>query len=439
MKAVFLCGGVGKRMFPVTQDKFLLDFLGRPLLQHQVELAQQAGLRDFVIVGNPGNMERLQQAAAGIPGIRAEFALQQGAMGMAGALQCAAPYLDGQVLVLSPDDVLSGLAYTSILSEASGDSASCCMLGYRVTEYFPGGYLEVDSHGYLKHIVEKPAPGEEPGDLVNIVVHLHRQVGILRDYFAAVDSGRDDVYERALDHMLKDGHKVKVIPYAGFWAPLKYPWHIFKVMEHFLDAAEPHISPTARVSDRALVEGKVILGDNVRVLENAVVRGPAYIGPNCVIGNNALVRDYSHIGANSVVGYCTEVKHSYIGRNCWFHSNYVGDSIIDDGCSLGSGAITANFRLDEQNIWVQVDGVQVDTGYDKLGAMLGRGCRLGINANLMPGVRVGSRSLVGPRVCLHSDLAPGKKALPVSRYRVLDNDADLTPDKRQQLLRRLDP
>lgn len=439
MKAVFLCGGVGKRMFPVTQDKFLLDFLGRPLLQHQVELAQQAGLRDFVIVGNPGNMERLQQAAAGIPGIRAEFVLQQGATGMAGALQCAAPYLDGQVLVLSPDDVLSGLAYSSILSEASGDSASCCMLGYRVTEYFPGGYLEVDSRGYLKHIVEKPAPGEEPGDLVNIVVHLHNEAGMLRDYFTAVETGRDDVYERALDDMLKDGHMIKVIPYADFWAPLKYPWHIFKVMEHFLDAAEPYISPTARVSDRALIEGKVVLGDNVGVLENAVIRGPAYIGPNCVIGNNALVRDYSHIGADSVVGYCTEVKHSYIGRNCWFHSNYVGDSIIEDDCSFGSGAITANFRLDEQNVCVRVDGVQVDTGYDKLGAMLGRGCRLGIHASLMPGVRVGSRSSVGPRVCLHEDLAPGKKALPVPRYRVLDNDADLTPDKRQQLLRRLDP
>jgi NDP-sugar pyrophosphorylase family protein len=439
MKAVFLCGGVGKRMFPVTQDKFLLDFLGKPLLQHQVELAQQAGLQDFVMVGNPANMGSLERAVGGIAGIRAEFAVQEGATGMAGALQCAAQYLDGQVLLVSPDDVLSGLAYSSILSEACGGAASCCMLGYRVAEYFPGGYLEVDSRGYLKHIVEKPAVGKEPGDLVNIVVHLHNEAAILRDYLAAVDTGRDDVYERALDNMLKDGHRIKVVPYVDFWAPLKYPWHIFKVMEHYLDAAEPYVSPSARISDRALIDGKVILADNARVLENAVLRGPAYIGPGSVIGNNALVRDYSHIGASSVVGYCTEVKHSYIGRNCWFHSNYVGDSIIESDCSFGSGAVTANFRLDEQKVCVEVDGISVDTGYDKLGAMLGQGCRLGIHASLMPGVRVGCHSLVGPRVCLHSDLAPGKKALPVSRYRVLDNDADLTPDKRRELRRRLDP
>ena len=28
MKVVFLCGGTGKRMYPLTEDKFLLNFLG---------------------------------------------------------------------------------------------------------------------------------------------------------------------------------------------------------------------------------------------------------------------------------------------------------------------------------------------------------------------------------------------------------------------------
>lgn len=53
MKVIFLCGGNGKRMHPITEDKFLLDFLGNPLLQHQIEMAQEAGLRHFVIIGNP--------------------------------------------------------------------------------------------------------------------------------------------------------------------------------------------------------------------------------------------------------------------------------------------------------------------------------------------------------------------------------------------------
>ena len=168
-----------------------------------------------------------------------------------------------------------------------------------------------------------------------------------------------------------------------------------------------------------------------------MIRGPVYIGANSIIGNNALVRDYSHIGSNSVIGYSTEVKHSYIGDNCWFHSNYIGDSIVDDDCSLGAGTVLANFRLDEGNIQIEVGDNPVDTGYDKLGAIVGRGCRIGVNASLMPGVRVGPDSFVGPQLCLRQDLGANKIALLESRYQVEDNETRLDEGKRQELLRRL--
>jgi len=236
---------------------------------------------------------------------------------------------------------------------------------------------------------------------------------------------------------VKAGHKIKVVPYKDFWAPIKYPWHTFKVMEYFLDNAQPCIASSARISEKATIEGGVILSENVRVLENAVIRGPVYVGANSIIGNSALVRDYSHIGANSVIGYSTEVKHSYIGDNCWFHSNYVGDSIIDDNCSLGSGTVLANFRLDEGNIQIKVGDNIVDTGYDKLGAIVGRGCRIGVNASLMPGVRVGPDSVVGPQVCLHHDLQPNKMVLLASRHQVTDNKTRLDEGKRRELLHKL--
>jgi molybdopterin-guanine dinucleotide biosynthesis protein A len=34
VKAVFLCGGIGRRMFPFSGDKFRLQFLGKTLLKH---------------------------------------------------------------------------------------------------------------------------------------------------------------------------------------------------------------------------------------------------------------------------------------------------------------------------------------------------------------------------------------------------------------------
>jgi bifunctional UDP-N-acetylglucosamine pyrophosphorylase/glucosamine-1-phosphate N-acetyltransferase len=437
MKAVFLCGGRGKRMFPIAEDKFLLDFLGKPLLEHQIEVAREAGLSDFVIIGNPENIGKIKQITKRIAGIRVDFALQKKSLGIADALKSAAAFLSEQLLVINPNDVFSSSAYTKIIAAAKRTPASSYILGYQVHKYFPGGYLEVNSRNELLHIVEKPNPGEEPSNLVNILIHCHSNSKELLHHIETVQTTRDDVYECALDNMVKAEHKIKVVPYSGFWAPIKYPWHIFKVTEYFLDNARPYVAPSVRISEKATIEGKVILSENVRILENAVIRGPVYIGANSIVGNNALVRDYSHIGANSVIGYSTEVKHSYIGDNCWFHSNYIGDSIIDDNCSLGAGTVLANFRLDEGSIQIKVGDNTVDTGYDKLGAIIGRGCRIGVNASLMPGVRVGPDCFVGPQVCLREDLAANKMILLEPRYQITDNETRLDEGKRRELLDKL--
>jgi len=437
MKVVFLCGGYGKRMFPITEDKFLLDFLGQSLLEHQIKVACEAGLSHFVIIGNPENMVKIEQITQKILGIKIDLALQKEPSGIADALKSAESFLHGQLLVINPNDVFSNSAYTKIIAQAARAAATSYILGYKVQKYFPGGYLQINSRNELLHVVEKPKPGEEPSNLVNILIHYHGNPEELLNYIETVRTTKDDIYECALDNMVKAGHKIKVVPYDDFWAPIKYPWHIFKVMEYFLDNAQPYIAPSVRISEKATIEGKVILDDNVKVLENAVIRGPVYVGANSIIGNNVLVRDYSHISSNSVVGYSTEVKHSYIGNHCWFHSNYIGDSIIEDNCSLGAGTVLANFRLDERNIQIKVDDSLIDTSYDKLGAIIGRGCRIGVNASLMPGVRVGPDSSVGPHICLRRDLGANKTILLESRYQVEENKTRLEEGKRQKLLKRL--
>jgi UDP-N-acetylglucosamine diphosphorylase / glucose-1-phosphate thymidylyltransferase / UDP-N-acetylgalactosamine diphosphorylase / glucosamine-1-phosphate N-acetyltransferase / galactosamine-1-phosphate N-acetyltransferase len=406
MKVVMLCGGVGKRMFPITEDKFLLNFMGKTLLEHQIDMARQAGLKDFVIIGNPVNMDQIKHVTASVKGAVFEFALQKRPLGIADALKSASSILDNEILVVNPNDVFDGSAYSALLKAYQSGSASSYMLGYEVQQYFPGGYLEVNSHGELTRIVEKPEPGTEPGNLVNILLHLHTDVQKLFEYIDIVHSARDDVYECALDGMARHAFKINVVNYKGFWAPIKYPWHIFDIVKHFLDSAGKKIPQSASISERATIAGNVVLGENVRILENAVVRGPVYIGPGTLIGNNALVREYSHLGADCVVGFSTEIKNSYIGDNCWFHSSYIGDSVIGNDCSFGAGAVTANFRFDEKDVAVKYNGKIVDTGKNHFGAIMGDNCRMGINSGVLPGRRIGPNSVVGSHVCLETDLEP---------------------------------
>jgi UDP-N-acetylglucosamine diphosphorylase/glucosamine-1-phosphate N-acetyltransferase len=438
MKAVLLCGGIGKRMFPITEDKLLLNFLGKPLLSHQIEKLKEAGLRDLVVVVGPQNADSIQGIVGKVAGIRTKFVVQEKALGIANALETAERFLKGEVVIVNPNDIFETSALTGLIGGSGRRAAAAAyVIGYRVQDYFPGGYLVTNKRNELTRIVEKPPRGEEPSNLVNILLHLHTEAADLMKYVGRTQTSRDDVYECALDLMLSEGHKIKVVPYSGLWKAIKYPWHIFGVVRYFLDGCRPSISPSAQVSPKAVVEGNVIIEDDVRVLENAVIRGPAYIGAKSIIGNNVLVRDYSHIGRNCVVGYSTEVKGSYIGDNCWFHSSYVGDSIIDDNCSLAAGTVLANFRFDEKNIKVKVGGEPIDTGLDKFGAIMGGDSKTGINASIMPGVRIGPRSFVGSHVCLMKDLPPDRMVLMEPRYRILDSNIILG-DKKAHLMKKLE-
>jgi UDP-N-acetylglucosamine diphosphorylase / glucose-1-phosphate thymidylyltransferase / UDP-N-acetylgalactosamine diphosphorylase / glucosamine-1-phosphate N-acetyltransferase / galactosamine-1-phosphate N-acetyltransferase len=438
MKVVFLCGGVGKRMSPITEDKFLINFMGNTLFEKQVTLARDAGLNDFVIIANPSNIDRVKQLASTIGGASFAFIVQKQPLGIANALVSAAPLLNGEILIVNPNDVFQETAYHALLGAYAGKNAGSYMLGYEVKQYFPGGYLAVDGKGNLTRIVEKPAPGTEPGNLVNILLHLHTDAAKLFKYIDEVKTTRDDVYECAMDNMVRDGYGIKVVPYKGFWAPIKYPWHIFDIVKLLLDSSESKISPSVSVSDRATIAGKVIIGENVRILENAVVRGPVYIGPNTIVGNNALVREYSHIGANCVVGFSTEIKGAYIGNDCWFHSNYIGDSIVGNGCSFGAGTVTANFRFDEKDITVKYADSSLTTGRDHFGAIIGDNCKMGINSGILPGRRMGPNSIVGSHVCLDNDLEPGMMALGKQDYKLIKHNIEIDAVKKQELKKHLD-
>jgi len=404
VKIVFICGGAGKRMHPLTEDKFMLKFLGKTLLKHQINMAIEAGLSCFVIVANSQNIERIKKIVTGIPGIRVETAVQREPLGIANALESARNYLDDEIVLVNPNDIFDAAAYLKLQTVKDSDSTTSYLFGYKVDSYFPGGYMSIDKKGYLKDIIEKPAKGKEPSNIVNVLIHLHRDPQRLLEYIAKVTTDRDDAYECAISAMAADGHNIKTLPLRGKWNAIKYPWHILDVTERFLSTIRGSISPSAKISKRAILEGQVVVDYNAVIMENAVIRGPVYIGPHTVVGTGSIVRDNSHIGAHCNIGFSTEVKGSYIGDHNHFHMNYIGDSIIGNGCNFGAGTILANYRFDQGTVKVKIGEHLIDTGRIKFGAIIGNNCKTGINTSIMPGIKISPGSIVGPHICISEDV-----------------------------------
>jgi UDP-N-acetylglucosamine diphosphorylase / glucose-1-phosphate thymidylyltransferase / UDP-N-acetylgalactosamine diphosphorylase / glucosamine-1-phosphate N-acetyltransferase / galactosamine-1-phosphate N-acetyltransferase len=422
LKIVVLCGGIGKRMLPITADKSLLPFNGMPLIFHQINRAKKCGVNRFLIVTNPGNDTGLRQVVSSIKDISVDFVVQKNPKGMADALRTAAPKIGYDPFILfSADDVFDASLFSLMAKQYKSDPAFAVYLAARkVDRYFPGGYLATNNKKEVTGIVEKPRQGEEPSNLVNIVLHLHTMPKILFQYLRKNSSTADDVYEQSLAAMIKDGYKMKAMVYKGEWKSIKYPWHILELMDYFGANLKRSVSPKARIASSAVIDGDVVIEDNVRILEGAVIRGPSYIGANSVIGNGVLVRE-SFINKNCVVGYGSEVKHSYISDNCWFHTNYIGDSVIDIDCSFGAGAVTANFRTDEREVKVSIGDQEVDSGHTKLGTFMGKGSRVGVNASIMPGIKIGANCVIGPHVFLNRDIDPNIIVVEDRSYKIIPN------------------
>jgi bifunctional UDP-N-acetylglucosamine pyrophosphorylase/glucosamine-1-phosphate N-acetyltransferase len=409
VQTVILAGGSGRRVFPLAavKPKPMFKILGKPLIYRVIEILKEAGLKDFIVViGENGKLIKDYLADGKGLGVNIEYALQKKPLGMANALEAAKGLVEDNFFVVNADDVFESSLIKKMLNQFEKGKAEIVLSCNPVKETWKFGIIQTKNNKVTK-LVEKPPKGMEPSNLAVIGVYIMTRK--IFDYFKKIPVS-DHQYEDAIQKFIEDKNMVKAVTYEGFFGSYKYPWDLFTINKYLMDKLmkEKIIEDDVEISEGAKVEGKVWIRRGTKIFGGAFIKGPCYIGSNSIIGNNALVRDYSSIGDNCVVGFSSEIKHSLIGDNCWFHMNYIGDSIISDNCLFGAGAITANFRFDEKNVKVNVEGEKVDSGMNKLGAIVGDFCKVGINASLLPGVKIGPNSIVGAGVCLEEDLEPNK-------------------------------
>jgi bifunctional UDP-N-acetylglucosamine pyrophosphorylase/glucosamine-1-phosphate N-acetyltransferase len=399
-------------MWPL-REKSLLRFGAEPLLLGQLKRYAALGLRQIVIVGNPENQAEIAALAAQLPDLTVQVAVQPAAKGMGDALLRAAEHLPGggPVCITQVHDVVDESLHRDLLTAYAADPAASYLAGVEMPDYFPGGYLIVDGAGRITGMVEKPGAANRPSNLVNIVAHIHSDSGALFEAIRAEyarDLPTDDHYERAMDALMKR-QVYRVVPYRGAWKALKYPWHVLDVMEYSLAQIKgQHIDPTAFIHPAAHITGDVVIGPGAKVFAGAAISGPAYIGAKTILGNNSLVRA-SMVLDRCNVGFTTEVARSYVADDCAMHACRVLDSVFAPNVNFSAGCTTANLRIDHGMVPVYVKGQKLDSGRDKLGAIIGRDAFLAVDVMTMPGVKVGERAQVGPGTHVLRDVPDGAR------------------------------
>jgi bifunctional UDP-N-acetylglucosamine pyrophosphorylase/glucosamine-1-phosphate N-acetyltransferase len=109
------------------------------------------------------------------------------------------------------------------------------------------------------------------------------------------------------------------------------------------------------------------------------------------------------------VGFTTEIARSYVADHCSMHACRVLDSVFASGVNFSAGCTTANLRIDRGEVGSTVKGQRLNSGRDKLGAIIGRNAFVGVDVMTMPGVKIGESAQIGPGTHVHHDVQNGQR------------------------------
>ena len=398
MKAIILAAGEGSRMRPLTytRPKVMLPIANKPILEHLLVEASQAGIREFIfIVGYCDEQVRGYFGKGEKWGVNIVYCNQRKQLGTADALNMAAGLVDGNFLVMNGDSIVNQKDIKSLAGK-SGNTLSVI----EVSDTTDLGMVELSKDRVVRIYEKVKTPSSRTA---NAGLYLFTP-----EIFSAISMtsksprGEYEITD-SLQLMIDKGHHVSYQK-IDYWLDLSYPWHLLTANESLLAGIESQ--NLGEVEENVVIKEVVSIGKNTVVRSGSYIVGPVIIGQNCEIGPNCYIRPYTTIGDSCHIGNAVEVKSSIIMRGSKIpHHNYVGDSIIGEECNFGAGTKVANLRLDEKEIWAG----GINTRRRKLGAIIGDRVETGINASINVGSIIGNNTLIGPGAIASGVILPDSR------------------------------
>ena len=434
---VILAAGQGTRMKSSLPK--VLHLLGdRPLLQHVVDTARRLQPEDIVVVYGHGG----DQVRERIVGDDLSWAEQAEQLGTGHAVAQALPHLGDveQVLVLYGDVPLITETTLRRLIDCTGDGFGLLT----VTLDDPSGYGRVqrDGGGEVKCIVEQKDANDQQLCICEVntgIMLLPRDrlqvwLGRLGNDNAQGEYYLTDVLAMAVnegipvavaqpDHTVEaegvnnklqlaeleralQRRQAEALMHAGLILRDPARFDLRGTLRHGRDCV---------IDVNVIIEGAVVLGDNVHVGANTVLRDSrihdgvqilehcvieqAEVGQGSRLGPFSRLRPGARLAGNNHVGNFVEIKQSDIGEGSKVnHLTYVGDTGIGSGVNIGAGTITCNY----------------DGAY-KHRTIIGDNAFIGSNTALVAPVAIGEGATIGAGSVITKDAPDGQLTLTRAR------------------------
>ncbi|MDR1464365.1 MAG: NDP-sugar synthase [Oscillospiraceae bacterium] len=432
--AVILDAGNGSKLWPYAEvrSKGMVNISGKPMLWHTAEALRSVGVQHVIIVSARFAQEvrNYFRQDADITVI-SEGAPKGTAFSLLAAQHAVMAALgeDTSFLTLYSDTVLSAsdilalqnasdgvatVASIAPLPGRSNDRIVCNVENGNIAEIW-GHPREEGSHFFCGFVFGK-----------EIFSKLTMNSGRFTNTEVGMMSPMEGYLEMTLADMLADGEKIVAAVAQESIVDVDKPWQILEanavlnrrrcgaLTENVL-AEDAEIHPSAvlngfvslgrgsRIGRNVIIEGNVIIGEGSVVENGAILRGNVVIGDDAKVLNYCLVGDYSTVGNHCYVGHGAELSGILFDTSYLYHyMEFYG--IVGEHTDLGAATVCGTLRFDDGVTRQRTKGRGEEAHLFSDAIFLGDYCRTGVNAILMPGVKVGIYSVVGAGVTLMHDL-----------------------------------
>ena len=357
MKAVVMAGGEGTRLRPLTsnQPKPMVPIVGKPCMEHILELLRSHGFEDVLItVAFMPQAIRSYFGTGESLGMNIEYSVEESPLGTAGSVRLASGRLDGTCLVIS-GDALCDFDLSQII-EFHREKRAAVTIGLKSVENpLEFGIVVTDEDGRVERFLEKPSWGQVFSDTINTGIYVI-EPEVLRHVPADVSF---DFSKDLFPLLLEMGRPLYGFVCDGYWQDIgnldQYRQANFDALDEKVKLQIPGLK----------VRGDVWIGEGVEIDDVEGVEGPAFIGNYTTISPDASVGPYSVLNAGVTLREQARVSRSVIDA-----SSYIGRSAVVEGAILGRGCdVRLHARVHE-------------------GVAIGDYVTLGDQSVIYPGVRI---------------------------------------------------
>mgnify|MGYP001086439670 CR=1 FL=1 len=215
MKGIVLAGGSGTRLYPITKgvSKQLLPVYDKPMIYYPISVLMQAGIKEILIISTPYDLpgfEKLLGDGSQL-GIKFSYAEQPSPDGLAQAFIIGESFIgkDSVCLVLG-DNIFYGHGLSELLQNARNIvelEKKATVFGYYVTDPERYGVAEIDKHGNVKSIEEKPSNPKSNYAVVGLYFYPN---SVIKKAKTIKPSARGELEITALNELYRADNSLKL-------------------------------------------------------------------------------------------------------------------------------------------------------------------------------------------------------------------------------------